>query len=182
MEPKVEAVRKTVAIRDTLFAFDRKYGAFPDSATAEKVRRDFRSSLRLGTQSSNESFRQLIAAGLVDESVFAIQSKHTRKPDGKIAGDEALEAGECNYAYLVGGDDGSPEADFRPVIFGPVIPGTREFDREALNGDFVIMYANGAVQTIGIRKDGKIPFGGGAVVDPAKPEWKGKPLTIAWPE
>jgi hypothetical protein len=50
------------------------------------------------------------------------------------------------------------------------------------DGKAVILRLDDSAYSYLIRKDGKIAFGGGVVLDPASPMWNGKPLTIAWPE
>lgn len=60
---QTEAVNNARQIGLALFEFETEYGSFPDATTIEPVREATESTLTMGTASSNDFFRQLIAAG-----------------------------------------------------------------------------------------------------------------------
>lgn len=175
-----EASNNFGEVHRALFEFDVEYGSFPNAATVRGVRDATGSTIRLGGTSSNDYFRQLLAQGLGDEKIFYAPGELFRKPDGRITGVEALEKGECGVAYVVGlsiSDDSS-----MPLVMAPVLPYGKGFNPKPFRGNVVILRIDGSATSYPIRKDGKIDLGGGAILDPAAPMWKGKPLTIAWPE
>jgi len=65
----------TAEVKDALVKFDAKCGGFPSASTIEAVRRDSGTALPLGTTSSNDFFRQLIALDLIKEKPFHVDAK-----------------------------------------------------------------------------------------------------------
>ena len=167
-------------IHKALFEFDVEYGEFPSASTIPKVQSETSTTMPLGTASSNDYFRQLLAKGLGNEGTFYSGSRNFKNPDNNVDGLKALQKGEGGFAYVVGLS--TSENSSTPLLIAPVIPGTKQFDPEVFNGKAVVLRIDGSAVSYPIRKDSKIDLGNGDLLDPAKPEWNGKPLTIAWPE
>jgi hypothetical protein len=156
--------------------FEDQYGAYPSAATIPLVREETGTTMSLGTTTSNDYFRQLLAAGLGDEKMFF----GFRRADLRTDGARALEKDECGIAYVPGLR--SSDDPTLPVAIAPVLPSRKGLDPERFEGAAVILHINGEVRTYPLRNDGKIVLGGGTLFDPTRPEWNGKTLTIAWPE
>lgn len=177
---KNEAVNNAREIHKALFEFGVEYGEFPSASTIPKVQAETSTTMPLGTISSNAYFRQLLAMGLGNEKMFYAGSRKFRRPDDLFDGPKALQKGEGGFAYVVGLS--TSENSSTPLLIAPVIPGAKQFDPEPFEGKAVVLRIDGSADSYPIRKDGKIDLGKGDLLDPAKPEWNGKPLTIAWPE
>lgn len=165
---------------ECLIEFAVEYGTFPNASTISRVRGDTGTLLYLGTKSSNDYLRQILARGKGDERMFEGGSRRFFMSDGQMDGAEALKRGECGFAYVVGlstSDDPTT-----PLLIAPVIPVSNRFDPEPFDHKVVILRIDGSAISYPIMKDGKIDMGGGVHLDPAKPMWNGKPITIAWPE
>jgi hypothetical protein len=177
---QTEAVNNARELHKALYEFHVEYGSYPSPSTIPLVIENTRTTLALGTKSSNDYFRQLIAAGVSDERMFYSGSKKFRRPDGHINGGEALKKGEVGFAYIVGISD--VDGSGAPLVIGPIIPGKKRFDPKPFQGKVVVLRVDGSATSLTLRKDGWIALGGGWGIDPANPEWYGKPITIAWPE
>ena len=178
--PRAEGISHSREVHGALIEFDVQYGTFPNASTIPKVRNDTATSLDLGTKSSNDYLRQILALGFGNEKMFGIRSRRFSMPDNRFDGAEALKRGECGFAYVVGlstSDDPTT-----PLLITPVIPGSNRFDPDPFYHKAVILRIDGSAMSYPIMKDGKIDMGGGVHLDPAKPMWNGKPLIIAWPE
>ncbi|MCX6864622.1 MAG: hypothetical protein NTV46_00125, partial [Verrucomicrobia bacterium] len=70
---RLEAIGNIKQIGLALCAFDQDYGQYPNAGTIDAVKKKTRSLLPLGTRTSNDYFRQLIAAECIDneKSFFA---------------------------------------------------------------------------------------------------------------
>jgi len=169
-------------IDHALLKFEGTYGNFPNEETIAKVRQDSQSPLDMGTENSNDYFRQLIALDMVTEKEFRLPDKGITEPDGNVAVGEALKKGECRYAYCAGWGNVSDNRGRRPLMFGPIIPGTRRFDREAINGKIVVLFADGHIERLRMEKDGSVKFHGKDLLDPSNLAWGGTLTFIAWPE
>jgi hypothetical protein len=176
-----EAFNNAKQIHLALLDFDSDYGSFPDASTIADVKAASSTSLPLGTTSSNEIFRQLIAAGTKSESIFWAKSTITpRKPDNVMHGSHALEKGECAFAYVAG----LSASDFpgTPLLMTPVIPSKRCFERRKDYGErAVILFIDGSVKSFPIDNHGQVEIGGMSIFDPRQPFW-GKAPDIKWPE
>lgn len=175
-----EAINNAREIHKALFELDVEYGEFPSASTMMRVREDTETTMSLGTVSSNAYFRQLLAMGLGNEKMFYSGSRKFRKPDDLFDGVKALQKGECGFAYVVGLS--TSDNSSMPLVIAPVIPSANRFDPDAFDGKAVVLRIDGSAVFYPIQTDGKIDLGKGDLLDPAKPEWNGKPLTIAWPE
>ena len=185
---QVEAVSHARLIGLALTEFQKEYGTRPDGSTIEEVRRKTGTDLKLGTKSSNDFFRQLVAVGIVkDESIFHAKIAGAREPDNLFAGSKALEKGECAFTYFLSAvQTDNPN---RPVAAAPMIPGTDRFDPVPFNGKAVVLSLNNSVTSLPIGKDGHIWLDPNfrmvpskSLMDPSHPIWDGHPPEIAWPE
>ena len=177
-----EAVNHAKRINLCLIDFDSDYGSFPNAATIADVKATTGTTIPLGTSSSNEIFRQLIAAGHKSERIFwAKSSISPSKPDNNISGAHTLEKGECAFAYIAGqSTSGVPTA---PVLMTPVDPGKRCFERRKdYDNKAVILFIDGSVKFFPINKSGQVEISGMNIFDPRQPFWKGKVPDIKWPE
>jgi hypothetical protein len=163
-----------------LFAFDEDYGAFPDKETARDVKESTGTALSLGTATSNDYFRQLIASVARTEKIFQFGTP-AKPADDRIDGaGEALAKGECDFAYLPGSSSASDPAT--PLVVGPLVPGKMKFDPVPLAGKAVVLTADAAVRTLPITADGDVILNDKSLFDPAQPFWKDRKPVVAWPE
>ena len=140
----------------TIFAMDND-GLFPSEELAEEYDLS-------GSESSNELFRQLFAAGELtgdSEKLFWSKTAKTissrRPPDGITTenGDfdeqATLEAGDVSYAYIpeqTNTDEGS-----RPLIFDSPLNGAgTEFDPEQRKGQALMLRLGGSVKAERLKK------------------------------
>ena len=159
-----EALSKSRMIHGVMSDFIMKYGRFPGPETIEEVRKSTGTTIALGTASSNDYLRQLIAAG-ADEKIFHSGSKKFRRPDERVDGKHALEKGECGFAYVVGVE--MSDDPFMPLLIGPVIPGEKRFDSKAFDKKAVVLRLDGSAISLTINIHGHIALGGGKSIDPA---------------
>ncbi len=179
---QTEAVNHARQIGMALWEFQTHYGSRPDGSTIEAVRQETSTNLKLGTKSSNDFFRQLLAVGIVnDESMFYAKITGARKPDSFLPGTKALEKGECAFTYFAGAPkDCSPQ---RPVAITPAIAGTDRFDPKPFKGKAILLRMDNSVTTLPIREsNGQVWFDGQNLMDPSHPIWEGHAPAIAWPE
>jgi hypothetical protein len=176
-----EAVTNARQIGMALFEFETEYGKFPDASTIEKVREKTGTDMSLGTKSSNDFFRQLLATEIEQrESVFYARISDTQRADGVFTGTKALEKGECGFTYLLGASSQSNPK--RPLVITPMIPGTDRFDPKRFDGKAVVLRMDNSVTSLTIDKDGHCLLDGRNLMDPQHPIWQGNAPTIAWPE
>jgi hypothetical protein len=178
---QVEAVNNARQIGLALFEFEAEYGKFPDATTIAAVRRKTDTSLSLGAKTSNDYFRQLIAAEILqNEIVFYAKINDCKKPDNRIGAGKALAKGECGFSYLVGlSADGNPS---RSLLVTPLIPGTDRFDPTKFHGKAIVLRMDNSVTSMPINSDGYVMLNGINLLDPANPIWGGEKPVIAWPE
>ncbi len=177
-----EAVSNARQLGLALFEFENEYGKYPDASTIAAVKRETAMDLDLGTKSSNDFFRQLLAAGFTSsEKMFYAKIDGVRKPDDNFTKAEALKKGECGFSYLSGlSMKGNPS---RPIAVTPLIPGTDRFDPTKFDGYAIILIMDTSVSTMPIGKDGHVLYGGKNLLDPTHPVWgKDDKFVIAWPE
>lgn len=181
-DDQTEAVCNARQIGLALMEFEAEYGSFPDDSTRQKVQeRNPENTIPLGTSSSNDYFRQLIAAEMsTSEVMFYAKTPGTHKPDNVITGSRALEKGECGFAYVYGlSSAGDPN---RPLAVFPMIPGKLLFDRKILDGKMVVLKMDNSVTSLHIDKSGRAIFKGKDLFDPSQPFWGGKAPVVKWPE
>jgi hypothetical protein len=78
--------------------FESDYGRFPDATTIASVREATKTTLTLGSATSNDFFRQLIAAGNKSERIFWAPAPGKRRKPNDILGGNALAKGECIHS------------------------------------------------------------------------------------
>lgn len=167
-----------------LFEFEGEYGRYPDSSTAAEVKRNTGSTLTLGDGTSNDLFAQLLAGGFASsERIFYVDAKSARKPDDIFDTDElALAHGECAFAYIPGRALWASDRHIRPMVFGPVIPGTSSLDPKSCDGKAVILWVDNSVTSLPIDSSGKVIHNGLDLLDPSQPFWHGKAPDVKWPK
>ena len=166
-----------------LFEFEIAYGKFPDASTIAEVKQSPGTALTLNDATSNDLFKQLLATKCVySEKVFGAFETRAKRPDDAFDKDSnALLAGECGFAYVLG--PSSADEPDRPLVFGPVRPGTKTLDLKINDGRAVVLRANNSCSLQNVKlDDGRISMGNGILFDPVHPVWNGKPLEIKWPK
>ena len=144
-----------------LFDFDSDYSSFPDKSTADTVKENTGSSLTMTGSSSNDFFRQLIAAGNKSEKVFWCKTSYsTKKPDDIITPGKALDKGEVGFGYVMASqtDGQSSSGDpNRPVCVTPLFKAQPnwEFDPEPYGDKAVVLRLDGSARQETIRTDNK---------------------------
>jgi hypothetical protein len=178
---QTEAVNKARQIGMALFEFEAEYGRLPDATTIAEVRRRKGSSLPLRTTTSNDFFRQLISADIVqNERIFYAKIKGCKKLGMWGVPSEDVAKGECGFSYLAGlSSKGNPS---RPVVVTPLVPGTDHFDSKPFNGKAIILRLDNSVTSMPINRDGRVMSNGVNLLDPTNPVWGGEKFTIAWPD
>lgn len=161
---------------------ETEYGRFPDKVTALEIQPKTGTPLTLSDRTSNDVFIQLLASGIGgSETYFATYSSDTRKPDGDWSSDAtALEHGETSFAFVSGlSTKGNPSC---PIVFGPVIPGTKILDAKSFDGKAVLLKLDNSVTSRPIDSEGRIMINGFDLLDPKNPIWNGKAPDIKWPK
>lgn len=176
-----EAVNNARQIGLALFEFETEYGKLPDATTVAAVRGKTSTLLSQGVKSSNDFFRQLLAGGIApSEAMFYAKNRGMHKPDGLMAGSQALEKGECGFTYFLGTI--KSDTPSRPLIVAPMIPGTDRFDPKPFEGKAVVLRLDNSVTSLPINKDGHVILNGRNLMDPHHAIWQGHAPVIAWPE
>jgi hypothetical protein len=164
-----------------LFEFETEYGRFPDETTIDAVRTNTGSDLSLGTKTSNDFFRQLIASGIAqNETMFYAKIKGCRKPDNKMDGIHALEKGEVGFTWFKGAT--LKDNPSRPLVVAPMIMGTDRFDPKPFRGKAFIVKMDNSVGSLPIDKDGHALLYGKNIMDPHHVIWDCHAPIIAWPD
>ena len=134
-----------------------------------------------GTKTSNDLFRQLIAANMTQsERMFYARIPGVKKPDDNVMGVEALKKGECGFTYFMGAKE--TDNPRRPLAVSAMILGTDRFDAKALEGKAVVLRMDNSVTALPIDKDGHVMLDGRNMMDPHHPIWDGHAPAIAWPD
>ncbi|MDX1680953.1 MAG: hypothetical protein R3242_09505, partial [Akkermansiaceae bacterium] len=141
-----------------LIDFQADYGSYPNEKTAaEFAGKNHAYASELGTESSNDFFRQFFAVDFIEsEEIFYAKVRGSRRPDGQLGAGEAIAKGECGFAYVLW-EDALKIPDEGPLLITPMIPGKREFDYELSKEHYgkkvVILRADGMVETLRINSD-----------------------------
>jgi len=160
--------------------FEKDYGEFPSVDTIVEVKRRTGTSLILGSSSSNDYLRQLLAADIGSERMIYSKGTSTKRPDNRIDVSGALEKGECGFAYIPGFDCSSPPGT--PVLIAGLIHGMDKVNPVVPDGIAVLVCVDGTVKEGITDKHGHLIIGGKRLLDPTNPIWKGLPPNLAWPE
>jgi type II secretory pathway pseudopilin PulG len=181
--PQTEATHNIRQLHLALLDFDSDYGRFPDVTTIATVRSDTHTTLTLGTSSSNDYFRQLIAAGTANnETIFWAKTPATPRKPNNILGADALKKGECSFAYVAGHSASNDSST--PVAMTPMIAGTYQFDPAAFGDKAVVLRIDGSAKPEVINSTTRevvIP-GGKTLFDSSQSYWHGKAPDLKWPE
>ncbi len=164
---QTEAVSNARQIGLALFEFETEYASFPDSDTAQEVNDRTGSPLNLGGTTSNDYFRQLIAANFTQsERMFYAKIPGSRKPDDNISGTDALKQGEVGYAYLTNNNLGFSSAgnSSRPIVVTPLLNNSTngKFDPGPFDGKAIVLRMDNSVTSLDIRQDNNEVNLGGA--------------------
>ena len=164
-----------------LFDFEEEYARFPDATTIPAVQAATGTSLALGSSSSNDLFRQLVAHfDLKREREFWANTSTTPNRPNDILGTNALAPGECAFTYISGLTSASDTQT--PIVMAPVIPGTWKFDPKPFDGNAVVLFLNSSTTAFPIDKNGDVIINGLNLFDPRQPFWRGKAPDIKYPE
>ncbi|WP_221284987.1 hypothetical protein [Haloferula luteola] len=158
-----------------LIMFDQEFGKFPDEGTAAEVSRSTRSDLDFSGRSSNAIFRQLVAIGAENEMIFYCEHPEgSRRPDGRIDRDHALEPGETGFSYVVNlSFAGDPQ---RTILASPMVTSKKDrFDAEPYRGHAITLRIDGSVVASRIDESGR------ALEDDGKSIFESGPRTV-WGE
>lgn len=163
----------------SLIDFENDYGRFPDDSTISSVKASTHTTIPLGTTTSNDYFRQLIAIGNKEGFFWAKTTTTPCKPDDNITGTHALDKGECSYAYVAGlsttDDPGTP------IALAPMISGTWKFDSKPYENYAVRLRVDGSAMPARLDPHGEVIVLGKNLFDSSLPFWKTKP-DLKWPE
>lgn len=177
----VQAVSNARQIGLALFEFGNDYHKYPDESTIEAVRQATGSTLPMGTRSSNDFFRQLLAGNYTQsEKMFFSKIRGAKRPDDVVSGTGALAKGECGFSYIAGlSVVGNPG---RPIAITPLIPGTDRFDPEPFDGKAIILRMDNSATAVTIDKAGHAKVDGMNILDPKNPIWGNDKPVIYYPE
>ena len=169
-----------------LAEFDAKYGSFPNENTVALINDEFPAHGHdLSGKASNDFFRQLIAAEIVDsERIFEAYVKdRIIKSDGGIGPGHALQKGhEVGFAYIPGSS--SNENPATPVVLAHMIKSSAKFDIDRFlgYGKAVVLFSDDSIRSYKIEKDGRIYDKGIDLLSSKHPVWKGRKPDIRYPE
>ena len=165
---QTEALSNARQIGLALFEFETSYNSFPDSTTAPTVTENTGSQLQLTGNTSNDYFRQLIAAEISQsEAMFYAKTAFSKKPDNVFNSTAtALQAGEVGYGYILNSSvafstAGNPA---RPIVVAPLaFPfGTGQFDLDMYDAKAVVLRIDNSVTSLPVLKTTKLAqLGGG---------------------
>ena len=178
---QTEAVSNARSFGVALFEFKEEYGSYPDDATAKAVADETKTEQITGN-TANDRFRQLIRSGIVQsETQFYAHVPGIHNPDNLIDGDNALDRGECGFAYI--GNLVTTDQVARPIAITPLISGTTRFDPNPFDGKAVILWTDSSVKSLPIDgQSGQVMLDGKNLLDPDHPVWGGQPPVISLPE
>jgi len=180
--PQTEATSNIKQIHFALLDFDSDYSCFPDAASIADVQSKTHTTLSLGTSTSNDYFRQLIAAETAEsETIFWAKTPATPRKPNNVFGADTLKKGECSFAYVAGLTASSDSET--PIVMTPMIPGTHQFDPAPFGRKAVILRIDGSAKAATIRTDNhEVAVPGGTLFDPSLPHWGGKRPDLKCPE
>ena len=166
---RAEAIANIKEVGLAMFTFEQDYGSYPCNATAVEVKNNNPdTTLNFGGSSSNDFFRQLIAAGSIDtEKSFYAKTPYTKKPDNVMTQGKCLGPGECGFAYIMGTTTdplSSSGNSGRPLIAAAVYNGLTNgtFDPDVYAKRAVIFRIDSSATAEPVRpSDKKVILGGG---------------------
>lgn len=164
---QTEAVNNARQIGLALFEFETAYGSFPDATTATEVKNSTQTVLPLGSASSNDYFRQLLAAEVCQsEAMFYAKTAFTKKPDNVFSdANNALEKGEVGFGYIMNTNTAFSTAGnpARPIVAAPLkYPfETGKFDTDMYDYKAVVLRIDNSVQSLQVLKTTQLAQVGG---------------------
>jgi len=166
---RAEAIANIKEIGLAMFTFEQDYGSYPCNSTGIEVKTNNpETGLVFGSASSNDFFRQLIAAGCIDtEKSFFAKTPYTRKPDNVMTQSKCLGPGECGFAYIMATSTeplSSSGNSGRPLLAAAVYNGLTNgtFDPDVYAKKAVIFRVDNSATAEPVRpSDKKVLIGGG---------------------
>ena len=165
-----EAVHNARQLGLALFEFETEYGSFPDETTATKVRQKTGTRLLLGNTSSNDYFRQLVAAEIVsNDRLFYAKTAFSKKSAGsEKPSDWILDPGTVGFGYLMNGKSaftsvGNPGRPLAcaPLAFDGKSVSSQQFEFNRYDGKVVVLRIDNSVASLPIQKDTRLAILGG---------------------
>lgn len=167
---QTEAVSNARQVGLAMLDFETEYGSFPEGDLAEDINTQTGEEFADTTiTTSNDAFRQLIAAGIAQSEVmfFCKTAYSSRKPDDVMnTKEKMLEKGDVGFGYIMksGGEAfsnaGSPG---RVLIAAPLkYTGSFEngkFDQDVYDNKAVVLKMDNSVISLNINKDGDAILG-----------------------
>jgi len=146
--------------------FHQEYGRYPDNESAALISKQSNYGMvELFGKYSNDYFRQLIVAGLIDnERWFFVETSYTRHPDRVMDGTRALSDGEVGFGYIL--DDTksiSTDNAKRIIAVSPLLNAlpTGEFDFSVFGGKALVVHVDGGVEMLDLQKNNKLKLNDG---------------------
>lgn len=166
---RTEATQNAKSVGMAMFNFEQDYGSYPSEATGTEVAESNPDSgMTFGTTTSNDFFRQLLAAGYLDsEKPFFAKGAYTKKPDNVMSQGKALAAGEVGFAYVMATTTeplSSSGNSGRPLLVASVNNGLTDgtFDPDVYDRKAVVYRLDSSASIESIRpSDKKVIIGGG---------------------
>lgn len=165
-----------------LFDFESQYGKYPDATMAPLLKAEAPSTWVLGDATSNDLFQQLFVARISQsEDMFYARTPWSKRGDNVFATESrALAAGECGFAYIAGlSTENGPDT---PICVTPLEPGKLTFDRDAFDGNAILLRIDNSAKLVPIDKSGHVILNGMDLFDPRQPFWHGKAPNVKWPK
>lgn len=158
---QTQAMSNARQVGMAMFEFESDYGSFPDNSTGPTVITNTGTQLTFGGGASNDHFRQLIAAGMLQsEEVFFAKTSYTKKPDNVFNSTAtALAAGECGFGYMMNDTVGFTTSgnSARPLMLAPLLNAASDgsCDPDPFDKRAVVLRLDNSVQSYPIRDDNK---------------------------
>lgn len=187
---RTEAVSNAKQVGLALFAFDQDYGTYPSSSTSGQVDTNNPGhGLTLGTTTSNDFLRQLIAAGIMtSEKNFYAKGTYTHKPDNNMKTTDALAAGEVGFGYfMLSASEGLSSSGNagRPVLIASPLSAATDgtCDLDVYDKKAIVLRIDNSVTAESIRTTDKMCLvGGKSILDTtAGSVWEGTTPVIMPP-
>ena len=100
---RIHALSNLRHISHKLLEFESQYGRSPDDSTLTPVKAQDETGLKLGTKTSNDYFRQLLATtGSGGERIYFANILRRSFYPNDLVGPRALERDECSFSYIPG--------------------------------------------------------------------------------
>jgi len=166
---KAQAIGNIKQIGLAMFTFEQEYNSYPCDSTGQEVKLNNPDvAFSFGNTFSNDFFRQLIAAGSIDqEKPFFAKAPYTKTPDNVMSQGKCLDAGECGFAYIMATNSeplSSTGNTARPLIAAAVYncQTNGAFDPDVYGKFAVIFRIDNSATAEHVRpSDKKVLIGGG---------------------